>query len=543
MPVTARFYDGFYFFPNLAAFAAEQPLAFAISVDRFSSGQLRRPDLRRSYRSTEYAAFLQNDLKLTRRFSVNLGLRYEYYGVLANTDRSKDVNFYFGPGSTIEERLAHGVLRSTDQNPGDLKGRLYRPDYFNLAPSVGIAWDPSGRGVTAVRAGYALALDRIFDTVRDLRTNNQQVHNCNPPQCVPSFLIPVERMLPLLNQTLEPASIVHLDENLRTPYAQNWYVGVQQTVTPNLMLEIGHVGSVGRKLISRDDVNRDLPGIGPLNPLILDDTFLTNAGNSNYLALQSAVRRRFSRGLQFQASYTYSHAIDNQSDIFEGIRVGPNSGQVVLPRFSRQFDARVDRGNANFDQRHNLIFNAIWDLPQHPSGRQFTQWLLNGWTTSVIGAYRSGFPVTVLGGIAPGLRNNRADFIGAEPVISRRAVDGGVQWLDPSEFRNAVNHVGTLGRGGLPGPGFWNYDFALLKNVKALDGRVRFQFRTEFYNAFNHANLSVPVTLLFTSVTSTIRNPNFGQAYFGRSPTFSRFGELPLANPARRIQLGLRIQF
>jgi hypothetical protein len=532
---TARFFDGFYLFPNIAAFAAEQPLAFAIGVDRFSSGQLRQPDLYRSYRSTEYAAFVQNDLKLTRRFSMNLGLRYESYGVVANTDRSKDVNFYFGPGSTIEERLARGVLRSTDQNPGDLKGRLYRPDHLNLAPSVGIAWDPSRRGSTAVRAGYAVALDRIFDTLRDLRTNSQQVVNCQIPVCAPRFLLPVERMLPFLDPNLEPAAVVHLDENVRTPYAQNWYAGIQQNVTPNLLLEIGHAGSVGRKLISRDEVNRDLPGLGVLNPGILTDTFLTNAGDSNYLALQSAIRRRFDRGLQFQVSYTYSHAIDNQSDIFEGLRVGPNPRQFVLARFTRQFDARVDRGNANFDQRHNLIFNAIWELPQRPFARGFAQWLLNGWATSIIGGYRSGFPVTVLGGTAPGLRNNRADFVGAEPVISRRAVNEGVQWLERSDFRNAVDHVGTLGRGALPGPGSWNYDFAVLKNGKAMEGRIGFQFRAEFYNALNHANLSVPVTQLSL--------PAFGQAYFGRSRTFSRFGGLPLDDPARRIQLGLRIQF
>ena len=142
----ARIPDGFYAFDSLASFGLGQPLAFAIGAALFSSGQVWLPDLRRRYRSNEYAAFAEDDLKLTSRFSLNVGLRYEYYGVLHSTDPSQDVNFYFGPGATAEQQLANGAARSTDQNPGDLKDLLYRPDRLNLAPSIGIAWDPLGRG-------------------------------------------------------------------------------------------------------------------------------------------------------------------------------------------------------------------------------------------------------------------------------------------------------------------------------------------------------------------------------------------------------------
>lgn len=546
----ARLPDGLYLFPDLASFGQGIPDSFDTGVDRSSSGQLRRPDLYRKYQSNEYAFFVQNDIKLNSRLSLNVGLRYEYFGIPGSSDPSQDLNFYFGPGASLGEKIAGGALRPVSENTGDLKGRMYRRDLWNFAPSVGIAWDPFGTGRTIVRAGYAFALDRIFDTLRDLRSNTIHVAGC-PIEC--QFVIPVEAALPLLDQDLAnhlpPPDVVQLGDKLRTPYAQNWYFGVQQNLTQNTILEVGHAGSVGRKLISRDLLNRLVPD--PLqqpNPGYGEITYLSNAGNSNYLSLEMAVRRRFARGLQFQTSYTYSHAIDNQSDNFEGIRTGPDPLDFALATFTREMDPRVDRGNANFDQRHNLIFNAIWQVPGPRSASWWSRWLANGWTASVIGAYRTGFPVTAIGTTsaadpdgnyrADGLRNNRLDMIGR---TERTAVPGGVQWLNPADFQPVMGRVGNLGRGSLAGPGFWNHDFALLKSIPVSE-RVRVQFRAEFYNLFNHANLSTPASIYGSSVPGP-GDPGFGIASYGVNRSFSRFGDLPLESAARRIQLALRIEF
>lgn len=137
-----------------------------------------------------------------------------------------------------------------------------------------------------------------------------------------------------------------------------------------------------------------------------------------------------------------------------------------------------------------------------------------------------------------GLANNRADVVPGQSVRLPPApsVAGSVQWLNPKAFRPAASGVvGDLGRGAIGGPGFWNYDFALLRNIVLTDGGVRMQFRAEFYNVFNHANLSTPF--------SAKDGPNFGQALYGLNPPFSRFGDLSLASPSRRIQLGLRLEF
>jgi hypothetical protein len=177
-------------------------------------------------------------------------------------------------------------------------------------------------------------------------------------------------------------------------------------------------------------------------------------------------------------------------------------------------------------------------------GPRWTRLLLAGWTASVIGAHRSGFPVTVIGptDFLTEVRNPRADLVGDPYLSPSPPVPGGVQWLNPDAFQPAAGEVGNLGRGALKGPGFWNYDFALLRNFVFTE-EIRLQFRAEFYNLFNHANLSTPGSLYFVDPFTGSVNPDFGKAYYGLSRTHSRFGDLPLENPSRRIQLGLRLSF
>jgi hypothetical protein len=159
----------------------------------------------------------------------------------------------------------------------------------------------------------------------------------------------------------------------------------------------------------------------------------------------------------------------------------------------------------------------------------------------VIGAYRSGFPITLVSEPyldRSKLANNRPDLVPGQPVrLSHpQPVPGGVQWLNPNAFQVAASGVvGNLGRGAIAGPGSWNYDSALLRNIALTESGIRLQFRAEFYDVFNHANLSTAV--------SSLADPNFGLAYYGLNRTFSGFGDLPLENPSRTIQLGLRLEF
>jgi hypothetical protein len=198
-------------------------------------------------------------------------------------------------------------------------------------------------------------------------------------------------------------------------------------------------------------------------------------------------------------------------------------------------DPRIDRGNANFDQRHNFTVNAIWDVPA-PHSRFGV--LLRGWSISGIAGIRSGFPITVISSILPtasGLLNNRVDLVHDPNSHSKPDVDGGRQWLLKQDFLTDPGRPGSLGRNALPGPGSWNCDLAAMRNFSFRDSRLRVQVRGEFYNAFNHANLAPPV--------SDFSQPHFGVSYAGWTQPFSRFGELPLGTVSRRIQLALRFNF
>jgi hypothetical protein len=334
-------------------------------------------------------------------------------------------------------------------------------------------------------------------------------------------------------------SLVIVDENLRTPYAQNWYTGLQQNLTKSLVFEIGHAGSAGRRLVSRDMVNR--PEFGFSAEGTSDDNFISNQGSSNYAALETALRQRLTKGLQYQLSYTWSHAIDNQSDLLEGIRWGPDRLNVSLATFTRALDPSFDRGSANFDQRHNFVVNWIWDIPaprSPPWNRAF-----GGWTVSGIGAHRSGFPITAIASTdlfdprfnVPGLRFNRLNLAGDPESRQRAEVPGGKRWLFRPDFQVAGDGPGNLGRNALRGPGSWNYDMAVMRSFAIRESRARVQLRAEFYNIFNHANLLPPV--------SDFSAADFGVAYAGRSRTFSRFGELPLDSASRRIQFAIRVRF
>jgi hypothetical protein len=522
------FASGIFQFADLPAVARNEPDFFGIAVDRFAV-PFERADFRRNYRSTDYAAYIQNDLKLTRGLSINLGLRWEHFGVIHNTDRSKDVNLYFGPGSTPEERIANGILRPTTENPGGMRGLLYRPSWRNFAPSIGVAWDPFLRGQTVIRAGYAIAYDRVYDTVRDVRTSSSRTAVCMST-CRSALLFPIQANLSWLPDTVDPAPAAIVDENLRTPYAQNWYVGIQQNLTRSLLLQVGHAGSAGRKLLSRDDVNR--LEFGPSAAGTVEDNFISNQGSSNYVNLEAGLIGRASHGFQFQISYTWGHAIDNQSDLLEGVRIGPARTDVAIATFTRMLDPHFDRASANFDQRHNFVANAIWDIPVP---WPFWNKIFGGWSVSGIGAIRSGFPVSIVNPISfeSGIRNNRPDLIAGSKSFSRPAVEGGRQWLSEQDYMG-TSGPGSLGRNAIGGPGSWSADLAVMRNFRIREN-AGVQFRGEFYNAFNHANLAPPV--------SWWGRPDFGVSYAGFSQSYSRFGELPLDSAARRIQLAVRLTF
>jgi hypothetical protein len=292
---------------------------------------------------------------------------------------------------------------------------------------------------------------------------------------------------------------------------------VQRDLIKNLALMVGYFGSKGTHLISRRNLNQPIDGVRPFQRLsssspILPGTSLGNitqvesAGNSSYNALWVTATQRLAHGLQFSSSYTWSKSLDYNSFSTGGI-VGQDS-----------YNLRGDRGLSDFDARHRLVFNGIYDLPF--SGGAF----LEGWQVATILQLQSGSPINIVtsNSTVNGIANTlRPDVSG--PIATIGTVE---KWFDTSVF-TVVPRAGNLGRNVVMGPGFNNIDFSVIKNTRLREGLL-VQFRAEFFDLFNHSNFGPPGTVVGT--------PAFGQITSTRFPT----GE---SGSSRQIQFAVKISF
>jgi hypothetical protein len=338
-----------------------------------------------------------------------------------------------------------------------------------------------------------------------------------------------------------------VDEGLRTPYVQSWFAGVQRQLNDRWYLEISQMGSLGRKLITSDLVNQAGSAAAAanararINGALPALWFRSNHGSSSYTGLGALARYRTTHA-DFQASYTWSHTLDNQSDAMLGDPFGLsrfNPENAVSAQIASQFDARLDRGSADFDIQHSLVFYSIWRLP-----------VPGGWELSQLADFRTGLPYTpVYLQDSPDVSiQNRPDAVAGTRPNAHDATDGGVQLLNPKAFSfPAARGPGTLGRNTFTGPGFWNIDLSLAKSF-SLGESPRLQFRADAFNLFNHANLGMPDTIAGFPDPSApgryFRNGDFGRALYGPQSNAAAFPALtPLYPSPRRIQLQVKLYF
>jgi hypothetical protein len=331
----------------------------------------------------------------------------------------------------------------------------------------------------------------------------------------------------------------------RSPRVQSYFFGIQQPLSSSWSAEANYAGSRGRSLLTTDYLNRS--GTSIAGPIL----YRANQGNSDYNGLTTLVRYR-AEWAQFQAAYTWSHSIDNQSDILRGDYFNLSATRLTAPQasstvtgltsaFTRPFDSNLDRGNSDFDQRHNLVLISTVDLP-HP--RTFPgSYVLRDWKFAQMAAFRSGVPFTVYAprSTDPSILNQRADLINPAVLYSGAGtpVTGGTRLLNPAAFAvPAVGQVGNTGRNAFQGPGFYNLDLSLARSFAMpwLGESGRFRLRADAFNFLNHANLNLP--------NSVITISNFGTARYGRAGASAG---LPLLSPvndtSRQIQLIARIEF
>jgi Carboxypeptidase regulatory-like domain/TonB-dependent Receptor Plug Domain len=527
--------DGEYIFPNLVFFALDQPTQFRAAVDRTTLPAVTQPDSNRSFAYQQFFAFTQDVFKISPRLTVNYGFRYELFGAPSNTGAAKDELVALGSGSTLAQQLSTATLKM----PGSGDQQLFGTDKNDWAVRAGASYDLTGNGRTLLRGGFGIFYDRPFDNLwENVRNNNFILPVVTLTAARTNFLTPVTSELqafqgPTLNSDFPDLTLI--DPNLRNGRVASYFAGVQQRVAERVTAEVNALGSYGRRLITTDIVNRDFStAAGPYNPNLPDIAYRAGEGFSDYNALAAVFRYRASRGM-VQATYTWSHAIDNQSEPLAGdffnlnfTNIQTAAGSNGRATFARQFDASADRGNSDFDQRHNFVVFGYWSLPR-------------GFTVSALAAFRSGFPysVTAASDVIPGggmILGDRADLVNPAAAVASQAVAGGVRLLNAGAFAApAPSALGNLGRNAFTGPGFYSADLSVGRTFAIRElGRVT--VRAAAFNFLNHANLNNP--------SSFLGDPNFGIALYGRTGTQSGFPAVaPLNEAARQVQLSVKIDF
>lgn len=518
-------------------------------------------DSARSFRLTNYSLFAQDSFKIIPRLTLNYGLRYEFSTVLhdatnrLSTWRASNYQQYLSP-TADQTNLA--VLEQSGVVTQGQTGGLYNGNTRDFAPRVGLAWSLRGQHPVVIRAAYGIFYDFILG---EIPTNAL----LNPPYLPGYFNSAPSISWP---QSFAPAGFPVLTttaQQFSAPYAQDWNLNIQKELPDDMLFEASYVGTKGTHLPRFVQIDQAYNNLQQINSLVPDlYTRLTlmgipapaaqflaanpqfsppiarvpyfgfaqifqaqNVVNSEYNSLQVKLNKRVTNGLQFLLSYTYSHSIDGASAFFGS---GGNGGNI-FPQ--NDYNLAAERGSSDFDIRHRLAWSYVYEVPslEHylsvlPAA------IAEGWELSGILTMQTGQPFSVLTGSdnsRTGLGTDRPNVI-CNPNHGPGTVQ---EWFDTSCFQpNAVFTFGNGGRNIVQGPGFKNFDFALLKNTK-INERVNAQFRAEFFNIFNHPNFALP--------SSTMNAPNFGALFETADVAQNNVG-LGSGGP-RLIQFGLKISF
>lgn len=476
------------------------------------------------YRTNEWAVFIQDNWKARSNLTLNLGLRYENFG-----NPTKDAIPYngiiLGSGSTRAEQIANARVGTIE--------KLYDTDWNNIAPRLGITWDPTSTGRFVIRSGFGKSYNRINNTVfSDERLNPPQFANAvgsiQDGTPIVYSLGPNFTVNPALGRGLDArggiigarVALRVVDPELENPEYYNWFAGAQYQLPWRFMAELNYNGTAGRKLLSTDgptseDYNRFSGDLldgrrDRLNPSFASVDLNESRARSNYHGISAQLQRRYAEGFAFQAAYTYGVSKDV-----------PGSAMDIG-------NLDLDYGYANNDVRHKLAMNFIAEIPV-PTDNRLVKALLGGWQLNAISIMQSGSPFTVNCTLAYPRCDFNADGVNNDRVnLPTGGTDLGgpsrQQWLagvlTAADFTNpATGAFADQERNAFRGPGYKNVDLSLFKNVsfRSWGGRdSTVQIRLEAFNAFNWVN--------FFNPTTAVNSASFGRVTGARGMRVVQLG-------------------
>jgi hypothetical protein len=507
----------------------------------------------RALRVNDFSGFAQDDFKVSERLTLNLGVRYDFYGFPFDI-RGRLVNFLpdqFRAGTTANPATPPNGFVQAGNAANPLPGvplvskTLVPNDKNNFAPRVGFAYTPNlkflgdrlANGRTVIRGGYGIYYDRISTRYANTQLLDYPylalaVGVVNPagapfrPFASPFVPVPLPNQFPV-NPTIPsplspltlvgvPISGIYIDPNLRTPYIQQYNLNVQWEFAKNTVLEIGYVGNKGTKLLQVITLNQPVYNaatnsfVAPFGTTLSTQKNVAggiqqvqSSSNSHYDSLQASVARRLERGLQFLAAYTFGKSID----YYSGSAVNE---LAAVP--GDQFNWRTNRGRSDFDRTHRFVFSFVYDLPKFDFNSKALNRVFNDFQFNGILTLQSGLPYSIVDIVGNQIiqRANYAPGFTGNPQLSGSAESRLNQYFNTSAFVasrpilsgasvGTVNNptfdprapFGNTGRNAFTGPGQKNLDFAVVKFIPVTE-RARGEFRAEFFNIFNWANFANP---------------------------------------------------
>lgn len=477
------------------------------------------------------AYYINDDWKITPRFTLNFGLRYDYFGKMTQSD-DKFVN--------IEQNGLIPTVAVTPQNSRYGRG-LIQSDRNNFGPRFGFAYQPGFVKDAVIRAGYGMYYTpQISNAIFAMAEGYQATAGA---QVVGN--ITGQPNLFFNNPFAGAATsgqynfAVSNDQNMRDSYIQQWNFNIQKKTWANFVVDAGYVGSKGTRLVSTlGDINRPIqvvdprtPGLASLNARRPDQLFLRSVtgdkaiGNSIYHSLQVKVERRMATGLTVLSAFTWARAFTGPTDI--GGQVG---GGNYIGSVQDLYNLKGERSIAGFDQKFRSVNTVLYELPFFKNSHNIGAYFAKGWQVSTIITAASGFGAPIGYGV-----DTTGTGVGSRPDVvagQNSNLDGSARtwkrWFNTSAF--TIFEPGTTtpfyGRFGTAPrttairlPGLFNADFSANKRF-AVKERSYFEFRTEIFNLFNHYNPDV------ASVDLNIRSQTFGMIGGGVRGTTTRVIQL-----------------
>lgn len=471
-----------------------------------------------------YAPYFEDTWRIKQNLTLDLGLRYEYWGTPENVLQFPALNAQFGQGLT--GATFPSVFAAQQQ-----------PDKNNFAPRIGLAYTPhfwnrfTGGDKTVIRAGYGIFYDGLFTNILDNTAGGSpngvsQLKTSSVGRGFGNATGELANLQPALSPFSSVSTIV---SNLVNPLTHQWNLDIQRSLPGGFVATAAYVGTRGEHLF----VNKEF------NPFLNNPDFgfvgvRTNGGDSIYHAAQLLVERPFKRGLLLRGAYTYSKFIDDQSEVFV-TSGGSSRSQDIL-------NQKSDRGLSAFDRRHRFTLAYLYELPYVHSRDNAFMTVLNvitsGWQTSGILTFSTGAPETVHDGLdinGDGFNNDRPNLGNPSAPFNSTGFDGSIfglsgpgvyfpvvtcfftndpcdpQATDSFHFLIPASGNGNVARNTYISPGFQTWNLSAQKTIK-LKERYNFILRGEFYNAFNHPNLGIPnLQIVSQTFGNTARTINGGR--------------------------------